>query len=218
MCHALVMATAGLRERKKQETRDSLQSAALRLTAERGLDRVTVEAIAEAADVSPRTFFNYFSSKEEALVGAQDQWTQQIHAALDDRPADEEPLELLRAVLIDLASTVAQSRDRHLLLMKVMADNPGLLPRQVAAFVAFETLLVEAITARAPDGAATDVGLTVACGVSALRVSVNRWLATEGVDLFSLLDTAINTLAVGLAPASDRSTSHSKTPTKLRTR
>lgn len=209
------MAPAGLRERKKQETRDSLQSAALRLTADRGLDRVTVEAIADAADVSPRTFFNYFSSKEQAVIGTDDQWAQRIHAAVDGLPASDEPLELLRAVLSEMATTIAESRDRHLLLMQVIADNPSLLPRQVAAFVEFEALLVEVLTARSAPRS-TDVGLTVACGVGALRVSVNRWLAADGVDLYELLNTAIDTLAVGLGPAAERTNPPPESPTKQR--
>lgn len=59
----------GLRERKRLATRRTIQLAVLRLVAEHGLDRVTIDDITTAADVSPRTFFNYFASKEAAIVG-----------------------------------------------------------------------------------------------------------------------------------------------------
>ena len=59
----------GLRERKRLATRRAIQLAILRLVAERGLDGVTVDEVSRVADISPRTFFNYFGSKEEAVLG-----------------------------------------------------------------------------------------------------------------------------------------------------
>src|SRR5687768_8989636 len=69
---SVVAGEVGRRERKKLETRRALAHAALHLAAEKGPDQVTIEEIADAADVSVRTFFNYFSSKEEAITNSWD--------------------------------------------------------------------------------------------------------------------------------------------------
>src|SRR3954469_618171 len=78
----------GMRERKKQATREALRAAALRLALERGPDNVRVDDIAEAAGVSPRTYNNYFSSREQAIVPAvTSEREARIAAAVADRPA-----------------------------------------------------------------------------------------------------------------------------------
>ena len=90
--------TSGLRERKKVATRLALHAAALQLVAERGLEHVSVDDIAERADVSPRTFFNYFPTKDDAVLGLDpDAGRQQVESLLA-RPAGESPIESLRAV------------------------------------------------------------------------------------------------------------------------
>ena len=72
----------GRRDRKKQATRRALRNAALQLVAERGFAHVTVEDIAEAADVATRTFFNYFPSKESAVIGADPERIEEMRASL----------------------------------------------------------------------------------------------------------------------------------------
>src|SRR5699024_11473825 len=78
-------ASLGLRERKKRATRAALQFTALQLVADRGLDHVTVEDITEEVGVSPRTFFNYFATKEEALIGTDPDLLPALTAALRAR-------------------------------------------------------------------------------------------------------------------------------------
>src|SRR6478609_8652693 len=99
--------TSGLRERKKLATRLALHAAALQLVAERGLDHVSVDDIAARADVSPRTFFNYFSSKDEAVLGLDPEAIHRQVRALHDRPAAESPVEALRAVAREQALEMA---------------------------------------------------------------------------------------------------------------
>lgn len=93
-------AALGLRERKKRQTREALSLAAIRLTVERGWDAVTIEDIAAAANVSERTFRNYFSSKAEAFAARHLDRTLLIAEELRARPADEPLWEALTAVVL----------------------------------------------------------------------------------------------------------------------
>ena len=97
----------GHRERKKAETRDAISRAVMRLALERGIDGITAEDIAVAANVSVRTFHNYFAGKEEALVVA---WRSEFEVHLDElraRPADEPILESLEHILAAIATRIA---------------------------------------------------------------------------------------------------------------
>ena len=90
-----------LRERKKLATRHALRRVALDLVAERGFAHVTVEDIAQEAEVSARTFFNYFPSKEAAILGIDPERVEALRQRLADVPAGETPLEAVRSVLVE---------------------------------------------------------------------------------------------------------------------
>jgi len=96
-----------LRERKKLATRRQLRAAALHLVAEHGMANVTVEDIAEAADVSPRTFFNYFPSKEAAVYGADPDRVAALRERVVNQAPGEPVLDALRMVMVSEAQTVA---------------------------------------------------------------------------------------------------------------
>src|SRR5438477_2193491 len=98
---------ASLRERKKLATRRSLRRAAFDLVAERGFAHVTVEDIAEAADVSPRTFFNYFASKEAALFGTDPDEAAALRERVARAAPGEPALGALRAIVADGVNTRA---------------------------------------------------------------------------------------------------------------
>src|SRR5579871_2807516 len=108
---------ASLRERKKLATRRSLRRHALDLVAKRGFANVTVEDIAEAADVSPRTFFNYFPSKEAALFGADPDRAATLRERLVREAPGAPALEALRIVIADEAQAAADE-------LRELGDDP----------------------------------------------------------------------------------------------
>jgi AcrR family transcriptional regulator len=197
--------TSGLRERKKLATRSALHEAALRLVAERGLASVSVEDIADAADVSPRTFFNYFSTKDDAVLGLDPETSAHQVAAFLERPADETPVQALRAVAWAQAAEMATDTELWPLRLKVIDTEPALLARLAAVFGEGERVLAEAIATRSGTRAGVDAYPTLLAGVAgvAMRTSLHRWLASDfTAALPSLLDEAWDVLAAGLpAPA-----------------
>src|SRR4029450_2937018 len=144
----VVDAQPGRRERKKLATRQALQDAALRLVAERGLEQVTVEDISDAADVATRTFFNYFPSKEEALLGDAPRNAAAVHRLVMERPAAESPPEAVCQVLRPMILELAERREESLLRQQVIERHPGLLARQLGVYDSFELALASAVAWR----------------------------------------------------------------------
>src|SRR6202451_2342973 len=97
-----------LRERKKLPARGLLRRVALELVAERGLANVTIEDIAEAADISPRTFFNYFPTKEDALFGRDPGRIESLRDRLLELPKEMAPFDAVRTVLVEEARATAE--------------------------------------------------------------------------------------------------------------
>jgi AcrR family transcriptional regulator len=175
-------AQPGRRERKKLATRQALQDVALRLVAERGLDQVTVEDISEAADVATRTFFNYFSSKEEALLGNLPEKVATVQRMVVDRPAGETPLEAVCQVLRTMTLRLAERREERLLRQQVIERHPGLLARQLGEYASFEQALAAAVAERLGAGRADALYCRVvaAVAVAAARSAVSTWMADKG--------------------------------------
>ena len=218
--------TPTLRERKKAATREALQATALRLAVRNGLDALTVEAIAEAVDVSPRTFFNYFGSKEEALLPSDEGRHVELQQAIAARPSDEPPLETLHAVIRDLAVRISERREETTLRMQLVRENPSLLPRHLANFATFERVLVEAIAARTGLDPDRDLypSLAATAAVGALRSASQLW-RNQGddaeaslPDLLDLVDDAFRELAAGLPAFSSRQASTRQASTQQATR
>jgi AcrR family transcriptional regulator len=125
----MVPPSTSLRERKKEATRDALSRAALDLAIDRGVDAVTAELIAEAANVSTRTFHNYFSSKEDAILFVANRSVGHVIDSFAARSPSEPVLDSLEAVLIDLVET-SEALDHMVALTRLMAEHPALIARQ----------------------------------------------------------------------------------------
>jgi AcrR family transcriptional regulator len=191
----------GLRERKKRETAQALQLAALELVAEHGLDEVTVEQIAAAANVSPRTFFNYYPSKEVALVALQPGATASFAEALLARPSDEDLLEAARAALAADVPRITANADRHRLRTTVIARHEELRPHLIGAFAEWERAVTTAIAARTGTDPATDLlpGLAAATFAGIIRESLRRWRASDfQLPLDEVFDEAFALIGNGL--------------------
>jgi AcrR family transcriptional regulator len=182
MTAEMLDAQPGRRERKKLATRRALQDAALRLVAERGLDQVTVEDISEAADVATRTFFNYFPSKEEALLGNVPETDATVHRLVVERPAGEAPLEAVCQVLRAMTLKLADRREERLLRQQVIERHPGLLARQLGRYASFERALAAAVGERLGNHPADALSAWVVAAVATAtaRSAVSSWMADQG--------------------------------------
>ncbi|ATE55242.1 MULTISPECIES: TetR/AcrR family transcriptional regulator [Actinosynnema] len=194
----------GLRDRKKRLTRQALADAALDLVTERGLDGITVEDIAAAAGVSARTFFNYFTTKEEALLGPDPDAGPRLARRILDQPADLAPLAVLRAALLAELAEETAGRDEWLRRMRVIEQNPVLLPKVLAAGEQVERHMVRALAERTGH-AETDAHpmLLAASANTAFRVAAWRWASWPGAgdapQLTDLIAEAFDLLACGFA-------------------
>ncbi|MET8231819.1 TetR family transcriptional regulator [Micromonospora sp. NPDC005298] len=193
-------AGTGRRDRKKAQTRAALTAAALRLVAERGLEHVTVEEISEAADVSSRTFFNYFACKDEALTDDPALDGNPVVARLAAVPARVPALRAVRLALTEAIDTIQADRELWRLRLAVITQNPALLPRLVSSNIATERAMVSVIATRL--GVGPDHGLPpliTAVTSAAFHTAMLRWAAGDDTrPLREFVDEAFAALAAGL--------------------
>ncbi|MEL4358263.1 MULTISPECIES: TetR/AcrR family transcriptional regulator [unclassified Luteococcus] len=139
----------GLRERKKRQTRHALHRAAIELVSERGLGGVTTDDIAQAAGVSPRTFFNYFPTKEGALMGVPEVIVEKVSRLLSERPDEESLWDSARLVADRLAVLTVHDEDLWRKRRHLMATHPDIAHLVIGSQRALETGLLDALVARA---------------------------------------------------------------------
>ena len=190
-----------LRERKKQRTHDDLQEVALRLFAQRGFHDVTIEEIAAAADVSPRTFYRYYSSKEDLVLGSVPDLIEAIGEALAERPRTEPVMASIRAVTIELANEYASDADANRVRTEIIAATPELQQRSAERQPIMESVLVPFVADRLGLDADRDLTprLIASCTVAVSRVATDVWSAQGSSGrLADQIDRALAMLEAGL--------------------
>ena len=189
----------GLRERKKAKTHEAIQREALRLFKAQGYSETTIEQIAEAAEVSPSTFFRYFPTKEDVV----------LHDALDPlmveafraQPPELNPLQAMRramrSVIIDLSPEELALEEERALLIRT---EPALRSTSLESFVGSLKLFVEAAaerTGRSPDDFEVRNAVGAVGGI-ALAVVFFRTEGDSLTDYFELMDAGLAHLEAGL--------------------
>src|SRR5215470_16966550 len=193
---------ASLRDRRKDRTRRMIQAEALRLFAGKGFAATTIEEIAAAADMAPRTFFRYFPAKEEVVFWADYQPT--LASFVTARPGDEPAIQALRHGIVDgLADFYDQDRERLLERIKLAFRTPALHPRlrqQQADWATGMTALLAARLGAPPDD--LEIRVIAAAIAAALFVAIEEWQARDGQrDLRELIDRALGSILAGPARA-----------------
>ncbi len=158
----------GLRERKKQQTREKIARVGLELFAERGYDETTLADIAEAADVSPRTIFAYYESKEDILFCEEEVFFDRLKKMLEERPPGTTTIDAIR----EFFASIEPPDEQAMLRKKVVTGTPALEMRQRARHGQLEPMLVKSIARDLGAGPDDMRPLLIAASMTAAFMSV----------------------------------------------
>jgi AcrR family transcriptional regulator len=170
--------TPGLRERKRQQTRERLIEVAMALFLERGFEATTLDDIAAAAEISRRSFFHYFTSKEEVVFAWHEATTAALIAAVAARPADESMLVAAENAIIAIARQL--DSEEAIAIARLKQNNPALRARDQLKYEQLERALADALATRA--GREADMlqaRLVAMIATGAMRIGGEIW-AAEG--------------------------------------
>ncbi|GHH33768.1 TetR family transcriptional regulator [Streptomyces candidus] len=192
----------GLRERKKQRTRNALLRVALELFTTQGYERTTVDEIADAVDVSQRTFFRYFSSKEEVAFTVVSMAEARFLDAVRARPADEGPLTALRNAVILAWDSVGEAieavvpMELHMRTYRMIESTPALLAVHLRRSTEVEDALAAVVAER--EGLDVDEDprprIAVAAFGGVMRLTGRMWGQREDASLPAIRELTVHCL------------------------
>lgn len=192
--------TTGLRERNKRERRRRLEDVAIELFERDGFDKTTIEQIATAAGLAPRTFFSYFATKDDLVLADYTDRLDRILDELDRRPVDEPAWDALRASFAIVAADYQAEAERLRRRFTIMATNPSVFARSLQLQAGWEQALAERLATRL-DSDADDLTprLLAAAALAIMRASLQHWLTGRRASpLPTLVQRSFDDLGAGL--------------------
>jgi len=190
----------GLRERKKAKTRQAIQEQAIRLFRSQGYDRTTVEQIADAADVSPSTFFRYFPTKEDVVL--YDALDPLLMEAFRRQPPELTALGAMREAMHEIwGALTAEEMDEQIERGRLAYTVPALRERYVMEMVRTVALMVDLVAERL-GRSRDDFEIQVATGAvmgGVLAAMLPMYDGRPGVDAIELVDRAVDVLERGIS-------------------
>lgn len=169
-----VPAPPGLRQRKRQQTRERLTRVAMALFLERGFEATTLDEIAAAADISRRSFFHYFDSKEDVVFAWHEEITAVLVAAIAARPASESMLTAAENAMTAFARQIEPAE--AIAMARLKRDNPALQARDQVKYEQLERALAEALAKRGGHKAEKlGARLVAMVATGAMRIGGDLW-------------------------------------------
>ena len=201
--------TSSLRTRKKERTRRAIEKVALELFEERGFDGATIDEIAAQADISPRTFFHYFPSKEDVVLADYSARLERIVSALESGNPDEAepPWDVLRAAFLAVAADYESEREQLFRRFRIIQTTPSVAARNLQLQQTWEEAVAEVVARWMGTDTAVDLRprLMAGAALAAMRASIGRWLSDGGESRlpdhvahgFDLLEAGLAQVTVG---------------------
>ncbi len=176
-----VDAPVSLRSKHSNETRQRIVEVALARFAEHGFDATTVEEIAAAADISPRTFFRYFPTKDAVLFDKIERHMVELCERIEQRPNDEPAADTLVAVLTEMVEQLHTSPEERALVRRLLDERPALRGYQRLAIAAHSEGSATAALARHGGVSPDDLGLRtmVAAVAACFDVALRDWAGLD---------------------------------------
>lgn len=193
------MEDRGRREQKREETRQRLAQAAQRLFVKQGFDATTVDEIAAAADVSRRTFFHYFESKEDVVLARHEDFERALLAVVRAASPDEPVLDVAERAVV-AAAGLFDLKEAHI-IEQLQRDEPALRMRAQGKYERIERAIASALAERAgvaPDDLRVRLDAMLIAGV--LRIAGGGWTAAamDGVPMRAYVRQVVSTLGAGI--------------------